>query len=136
MESVDGAAARRPVVGPNGFRNTTSSMAVKPGGEWRYVMHGPNGVDYPNRMRYIEVVKPERLVYLHDSGKDNDPHEFHVTVTFAREGDKTRLTMQSLFKTAAERDRVVKEYGALEGANQTLGRLAKYLRQMENTTKS
>jgi uncharacterized protein YndB with AHSA1/START domain len=27
--------------GPNGFTNTTSVMDVRPGGVWRYVMHGP-----------------------------------------------------------------------------------------------
>ena len=105
-------------------------MDVRPGGAWRYVMHGPNGVDYPNRMVYEQVVKPERLVYTHDSGVDNDPHAFHVTVTFEQEGNKTRLTMRALLRSAAEREYVVKEHGAIEGANETLARLGEYLKTM------
>jgi uncharacterized protein YndB with AHSA1/START domain len=53
-----------------------------------------------------------------------------VTVTFAEDGDKTSLTMRMLFPSASARDHVVKKYGAIEGANQTLGRLAAHLPQM------
>lgn len=49
--------------GPNGFTNTISEMSVKPGGTWRFVMHGPDGTDDPNKIVFLEVVKPERLVY-------------------------------------------------------------------------
>jgi hypothetical protein len=38
--------------------------------------------------------------------------------------------MKSLFKSAAERDRVVEEYGAIEGGKQTLSRLAEHLAKM------
>src|SRR5690606_15460044 len=93
----------------------------------RYVMHGPDGVDYQNVIAYVEVVKPERLVYQHGSGEENDPGQFHVTVTFAEQDGRTSLTMRMLFPSAAERDKVVREYGAIEGGKQTLGRLAEYL---------
>ena len=49
--------------GPKGFTNTIHEMDVRPGGVWRFVMHGPDGVDYQNKIVYIEIVKPERLVY-------------------------------------------------------------------------
>ena len=49
--------------GPNGFTTTTYHMEVKPGGVWRLVMHGPDGRDYPNRITFLEVVEPERLVF-------------------------------------------------------------------------
>ena len=51
--------------GPNGFTVTTHEMDVRPGGVWRLTMHGPDGTDYPNLTRYVEVVRPERLVYEH-----------------------------------------------------------------------
>src|SRR5258706_7128695 len=51
--------------GPNGFTTTTHKMEVKAGGVWRFVMHGPDGRDYQNKITFIEVVKPERLVYKH-----------------------------------------------------------------------
>ena len=56
--------------------------------------------------------------------------QFHVTVTFDKQGKKTKLTMRSLFPSAAERDKVVKEYGAIEGGNQTLDRLEEHLAKM------
>jgi len=52
-----------------------------------------------------------------------DAREFRVTVTFAEQGGKAMLTMQMIFASAEERERVVKEVGAVEGANQTLDRL-------------
>ena len=113
--------------GPAGFTNTNREMDVRPGGAWRFVMHGPDGVDYNNRCVYTEVVPPERLVYIHDADIENDPDSFHVTVTFEKQGGKTLLTMRSLFRSAAARDYVIKEYGALDGANQHVDRLAAYL---------
>lgn len=116
--------------GPNGFTNTIHEMDVKPGGIWRFMMHGPNGMDFPNRIVYNEVVKPERLVYTHSSEDPNDPNVFQTTVTFEQQGNKTLLTMTSVFPTAEELTRVVKEYGALEGGNQTMNRLEEYLSKM------
>jgi len=58
--------------------------------------------------------------------------QFRVTVTFAEQGHKTRLTMRMIFASAVERDRVVKEYGAIEGANQTMDRLAEQLAKMDS----
>ncbi len=119
--------------GPDGFRNTIESMDVRPGGEWRFVMHGPDGVDYPNRIVFREVVRPERLVYDH-SGSDDDEASFLGVVTFAEEGEgarQTRLTMRTLFPSAELREMVKREYHAEEGGNQTLDRLGAYLAQLQ-----
>ena len=113
--------------GPNGFTTTTHAMELRVGGAWRFIMHGPDGVDYPNQIDYIEIARPERLVYNHGSGEPDDPGQFHVTVTFAEQGSQTKVTMQCVFASAAERDKVVKEHKAIEGGNQTLARLAEYL---------
>jgi hypothetical protein len=40
------------------------------------------------------------------------------------------LTLRAVFPTQAARDHAVREYGAIEGGNQTLGRLAEYLKTM------
>jgi uncharacterized protein YndB with AHSA1/START domain len=112
--------------GPNGFTTTTFEMDVRPGGTWRFVMHGPDGTDYGNKVVYSEVVKPERLAYAH--GFDDDrPPLFDATITFEDQGDRTLVTLRSIFPSAAIRDRTVKEVGAVEGAKQTLARLADYL---------
>jgi uncharacterized protein YndB with AHSA1/START domain len=114
--------------GPNGFTTTTNEMDVRPGGVWRFMMHGPDGVDYPNRIDFIEVIEPERLVY--DHGDDDGGSQFHVTVLFVEEGARTRLTMEAVFETAAELDRVIQEHGAAEGATQHLARLAEHLAEI------
>lgn len=95
-------------------------MDVRPGGVWRLTMHGPDGVDYPNLSVFIEVVKPERLVYDHGSGVEDEPGQFRATVLFDEDGSKTRVTMRALFRSVAERDQVIEQYGAIEGGNQTL----------------
>ncbi len=117
--------------GPNGFTTTTHSMDFRPGGVWLFVMHGPDGQDYDNRITYDEIVKPERLVYHHGGGEDVEPVQFRSTVTFEDLGrNRTRLTLHAVFPSAAERDRVIKEYGADKGAVQTLSRLADYVAAM------
>ena len=108
--------------GPRGFTNTIHAMDVRTGGRWTFTMHGPDGVDYPNEVDYVEVVRPERLVYVH-----GPVPRFDVTVTFAEEDQRTRLTMRSVFASAAVRQQVIDERGALDGMNQTLDRLAEFL---------
>lgn len=70
------------------------------------------------------------LVYTHGSEEVGEPGQFQVTVTFAEQGNKTKVTMQTLFASAADRDKVIEEFGAIEGANQTLDRLAAYLTEI------
>lgn len=113
--------------GPNGFSTTTHSMDFRPGGIWRFVMHGPDGRDYDNRITYDEIVKPERLVYHHGGGEDVEPVQFKVTVLFEDLGGKTKLTTRMVFPSADERDRIIKEYGADKGLMQTLARLADHV---------
>jgi uncharacterized protein YndB with AHSA1/START domain len=115
--------------GPDGFTNTIESMDVRPGGEWHFVMHAPDGMDYRNRIVFREVVRPERLVYDHHHATE-DEAPFLGFVTFAEEGEaarQTRLTLRTLFPTAAVRDMVKREYHAEEGGNQPLDRLDAYL---------
>ncbi len=114
--------------GPNGFTNTISEMDVKPGGLWRFIMHGPDGRDYTNKIVFTEVVKPELLVYEHSGGDETADIKFHVTVTFENVSGKTRVSMRSVFESAEVLSRVVEEYGALEGATQNMNRLEKFLK--------
>jgi uncharacterized protein YndB with AHSA1/START domain len=120
--------------GPNGFTTTIQEMDVRPGGVWRLVMHGPDGRDYKNKIIFIEVVKPERLVYRHVPDEGTEPVTHQTTVTFANEGGKTSVTLHMVFETAELRDHVVKTYGAIEGGRQTLGRLADYLVQLQENS--
>jgi len=110
--------------GPNGFTTTTRSMDVRPGGKWLFVMHGPDGTDYENEITFIEVARPQRLVYTHAAPL------FHVTVTFDDDNGRTRLSMRAVFDSPAERQ-MVWESGAREGGKQHLERLAAFLANME-----
>jgi uncharacterized protein YndB with AHSA1/START domain len=122
--------------GPNGFRTTTLSFDMRPGGVWRFVMHGPDGRDYHNRVTYQEVVPPERLVYRHGGGEDVEPVQFRQTITFEDLGGRTRIVWRGDFPSAAERDRVIKEYGADTGLVQTMARLADYVAAQSSFARS
>jgi uncharacterized protein YndB with AHSA1/START domain len=114
--------------GPNGFTTTTSQMEVRPGGVWRFVMHAPDGTDYPNLAEYVEVVEPELLVYNHGDG-ENRERDFHVTVTFTEEDGRTTVTSRMLMQTAEQRRQAV-GFGAVELGKQTFARLVEHLKTM------
>ena len=111
--------------GPNGFKLTTKVFEFCEGGDWIFIMHGPDGRDYPNHVRFTEIVKPSRM--MHDHGGDDGKVLFQAEITLDDMGDRTRVTLRSVFATKDARDLVVKEYGAIEGGKQTLARLDQYL---------
>jgi uncharacterized protein YndB with AHSA1/START domain len=114
--------------GPRGFTTTIERMDVRPGGVWKYVMHGPDGTDYPNQCTFIEVVPPERLVFTHGGGaRGQQSAQFESTWRFEALGGGTRIVIDMRFRSAADRDHVAQRYGAIEGARQTLQRLAEHL---------
>ena len=109
--------------GPNGFTNTIFKMDVKPGGEWEFIMHGPDGTDYKNKSLFKEIVKPEKIVFEHVSGP-----KFTTTITFETQGKKTLLTWRMLFETTKELQQVVKQFKADEGLKQNIEKLNNYLK--------
>jgi len=56
-----------------------------------------------------------------------------MTVTFDDQAGMTKLTIRMVFDTALECDQCARKYGAVEGAKQTLGRLAEFLKKMINS---
>ena len=115
--------------GPSGFRTTTQSFDLRVGGEWRHVMHGPDGTDYPNRTVFREIVPPSLLVYENGWDLPGAPLDFKSVVTFKAEGAKTRLTLHMAFYDAEAFKVAVERYGAIEGGMQHMARLAEYLAQ-------
>jgi uncharacterized protein YndB with AHSA1/START domain len=53
--------------GPSGFSNTFNQFQFKTGGKWSFVMHGPDGRNYPNESEFIEIVTNEKVVVRHHS---------------------------------------------------------------------
>jgi len=112
--------------GPEGFSTTTRAFEFRIGGEWVFVMHGPDGTDYPEWISWTEIVPPERIALLHGEYR-GDPNAFESTLTSAADGAATRIEMRTLFPTREQRDLAVEKYHAIEGGQQTLGHLAAYV---------
>lgn len=118
--------------GPQGFTTTTERIDVRPGGAWQYVMRGPDGTDYPNLITFDEIVRPERITYSHGETEDR-PDDFHTTVIFEDAGDgRTKLTMRSVFKSAAMREQAL-QYGAVQGGYQTIDKLGEFVAENRRT---
>lgn len=114
--------------GPDGFTTTTSQFEFRAGGTWRFVMHGPDGRDYQNRITFDEITPPERIAYRHGGGDDVEPVLFATTITFEDLGkNRTLLTWYGKFPSAADRTRVIKDYGADKGLVENLARLGAYV---------
>ena len=109
--------------GPAGFTNTFDEFDMRPGGFWRFTMHRPGGADVLNESVFVEVTKPERIVFKHISIP-----QFEVTLTFAEHDAKTQIGWRMLFGTSAECERVRKF--AARGNEENLDRLEAELATM------
>ena len=112
--------------GPDGFTTTTRAFEFRVEGEWDFVMHGPDGTDYQEWITWTEIAPPERIVLLHGESR-GDPNAFESVLTFAPEGEATRIEMRTVFPTRELRDEVVEKYHVIERGQQTLDGLAAYI---------
>ena len=110
--------------GPKGFTNTFHACDPRPGGAWRFVMHGPDGTDYPNESVFTAVVPPERIVIEHL----RPMHWFQMTVALAERDGKTTVTWHMLFESPEECDRV--KAFVVPANEQNLDRLEEHLRDV------
>ncbi len=119
--------------GPRGFSDTTKKHDFRVGGVWEHVMHGPDGVDYPNKATFKVIVPEESITFTLGGGRNDKPGvSFTATWTFETvEANKTRLTGRMVFPSADMRNYVAKEFGAVEGGKQTLERLSEHLPSMQ-----
>jgi len=115
--------------GPRGFTLTTHHKDLRPGGIWHYTMHGPDGVDYPNKTLYHVVEQHQKLVYDH-GGYDDRPPLFRVTVLFSEWDGKTTMQMTMTLPTAEEAE-ATRKFIKMAGGNATWDRLAEFLDEKE-----
>src|SRR5436305_9383105 len=115
--------------GPDGYTTTTRSFEFRVGGEWDFVMHGPDGTDHQEWITWREIVPPERIALLHGDSRD-DPDAFESVLAFEPAGEQTRIVMRTVFPTKELRDEVVEKYHAIEGGEQTLRNLATYVAEL------
>jgi uncharacterized protein YndB with AHSA1/START domain len=118
--------------GPRGFTLTTHSKDLRPGGSWKYAMHGPDGVDYPNVTKYFEVEKYAKLVYDH-GGSDDRPPLFRVTVLFSEVNGKTKMDMTMKLESA-EAAEETRKFIKTAGGNSTWDRLAEFVAKESSGT--
>jgi uncharacterized protein YndB with AHSA1/START domain len=88
--------------GPKGVTNTFREFDLRPGGAWRFTMHGADGKDYEMVHEFIEVSAPSRLVFRHVQAG----HDFTMTMTLSEAGARTHFGFRMVFDDAAEAERV------------------------------
>jgi uncharacterized protein YndB with AHSA1/START domain len=71
--------------GPDGFSNTFEVFEFKAGGRWMFVMHGPDGNNYPNENIFLEA-SPDKIIIRHILQP-----LFTLTVTLTESGNHTLL---------------------------------------------
>lgn len=88
--------------GPKDFTNTFDEFDFREGGYWRFVMHGPDGTDYPNESLFVKIVSPELIVFDHICAP-----EFRIVATFEEKApQQTLLTFRMIFDTPQACERV------------------------------
>jgi uncharacterized protein YndB with AHSA1/START domain len=116
--------------GPEGFTTTTRAFEFRVGGEWDFVMHGPDGTDYQDWISWTEIAPPARIALRHGECR-GDPNAFESVITFAADGAATRIEMRTVFRTKELRDEAIEKYHAIEGGEQTLAHLAAYVTEID-----
>ncbi len=110
--------------GPNGFTSTVEELDVREGGKFRVIMHGPDGVDYPNTYEFDSVSPPSRLVYTNRGSERFGLAPFQSVFDIERVEDKTMLTLKMRFASEVEKEKHVHQFHADEGSRELLARLA------------
>ncbi|OSZ76885.1 hypothetical protein CAP36_10645 [Chitinophagaceae bacterium IBVUCB2] len=88
--------------GPKGFSNTFHEFDFTAGGEWKFTMHAPDGTDYFNECRFVEIKSPDKIVLEHI-----EPiHTFTVTATFEELNKSTRLSFSMQFDLLSEYEKL------------------------------
>lgn len=104
--------------GPEDFTSTIPVFDLRPGGEFRIIMHGPDGRDHDNHKRFVEIIENKRIVFDHLQ----PTHLFRMTVTFEPDGDGAQMVWHMAF-APTEQEEMLKTF--LPQANeQNFDRLA------------
>ena len=111
--------------GPRYLTTTVDEMDVRPGGKWRYIQRDPEGNVHAFRGIYHDITPPERVVCTFEY-EGVPGHVLLQTMTLEDVGGKTKLTMQSVFQSVADRDGMV-EAGMEVGARDMVDRIEELL---------
>ena len=103
--------------GPAGFTNTFDVCELESGGRWSFVMHGPDGQNYPNESVFAEVEPPRKVVVQHESAP-----KFRLTITLAPSAGGTTVSWAQTFESAEIAGRI--EHLVVPANEQNLDRLS------------
>ncbi|MEI7511759.1 MAG: SRPBCC domain-containing protein [Candidatus Peregrinibacteria bacterium] len=127
--------------GPKGFGTRVEALDFQEGGEWRYVMIGPDGTEYPSVGVFIEIIPEEKIVTTDDFGEEMKknshmdlPKGLVTSVFFEDLGSKTNFTIRMTHPTEEEKIKHEK-MGAREGFQSMLDCLEEYLEIMQKERK-
>ena len=81
--------------GPDGFTNTFEVFEFKAGGQWKFVMHGPDGKSYPNDSVFAQLEQDRKVVIEHVCA----PY-FTLTVQLVPVPGGTKLIWEQVFADA------------------------------------
>jgi uncharacterized protein YndB with AHSA1/START domain len=121
--------------GPRLWPTSYCEIDFRPGGVWRYCLRGPNGEESWGKAVYREIVKPERIIY-NDAFSDKDGNiakstpQMLITVTFDKQGAKTKLTSVTQFDSVDYMEKILK-MGVVQGINETWDRLEEHLATLQ-----
>ncbi|MGB7597641.1 MAG: SRPBCC family protein [Gallionella sp.] len=107
--------------GPKDFTNTFETFEFRAGGSWKFIMHGPDGSNYPNDSVFRELEPGEKIVIQHVSA----PH-FTLTVSLLPGKEGTQVLWVQEFEDA--RVAAAIRHIAEPGNEQNLDRLHTHLR--------
>jgi uncharacterized protein YndB with AHSA1/START domain len=110
--------------GPHGYSLTLCEVDLRVGGEWRYVLKGPDGTTMGMGGVYQEIVPGQRTV--HTESFDDYPGDSVITTVLTEHDGKTTLTATARYESKEVRDAVV-DSGMEHGAAETYDRLAELL---------
>lgn len=114
--------------GPRKYEVVSAEVDFRPGGKWRIVHRGSDGVDYGFHGEYREIVPPESITWTFEF--EGAPGQVAVeTVKLDEKDGKTTLTVTSVAPSKEARDAVL-ESGMTEGAAETWDRLEEYLQSL------
>jgi len=114
--------------GPAGFQSTVKKLDVRPGGRFEVVMHGPDGVDYPNVYIFEQIQEKKQLIYTNVGSERFGLAPFQSVFDLESVGNKTRVVLKARFISEEDKRKHVEEFHAIEGSRQLLQRLEEQAR--------
>jgi uncharacterized protein YndB with AHSA1/START domain len=103
--------------GPAGFTNTFQVCEFKNGGRWAFIMHAPNGADFPNESVFAEIVPQQKVVVQHV----NEP-KFRLTISLTATEKGTLVVWEQAFENSEVAKKI--ESIVVPANEQNLDRLA------------